>query len=353
MTEDLKPLNDPKIQGLFLDAILGACALGYQDSSPPPPGHWLQRAWDMGRGEAMNRERLMMATESQLVRAGTFARNEAGEWVEVPRDWQGATVLFHAPGWPGRQAGQGAHADDEAVDRFAEMLKDKLAKAREKGRSGWADPAWPASDINRQMHEHAAKGDPLDVAAYAMFLALRGEAASGAAAPATESAPKDVAADSAQSPGASWKLVPCEPTEAMVQAAVREMFKTKGYNEPWEEAHRRCYIAALAVAPAAPPAAPVALTDERLDYIADLIVKGMPDGIQGFAKAWGWRQYARALLADCAGFTWASVPLTDAQIDAAVFAQCPDFNSWHEGPSIDDLRAIVRAALAAAGVVQA
>lgn len=68
------------------------------------------------------------------------------------------------------------HADDEAVDRFAALLKAKLAAARAKGRSGWSDPAWPAADINRQMHEHAAKGDPLDVAAYAMFLALRGEA---------------------------------------------------------------------------------------------------------------------------------------------------------------------------------
>lgn len=72
------------------------------------------------------------------------------------------------------------HPDDEAVDEFAMMLKQKLAKARDKGRSGWRDPAWPASEINRQMHEHAGKGDPLDVAAYAMFLTLRGEATTAA-----------------------------------------------------------------------------------------------------------------------------------------------------------------------------
>lgn len=88
-------------------------------------------------------------------------------------------MLAAAPAAPAPE-----HPDEEAVDRFAGMLKAKLAKAREKGRSGWADPAWPAADINRQMHEHAAKGDPLDVAAYAMFLALRGEAATGAPAPA-------------------------------------------------------------------------------------------------------------------------------------------------------------------------
>lgn len=66
-------------------------------------------------------------------------------------------------------------SDDAAVDQFAAMLKQKLARARAKGRSGWRDPAWSADDINRQMWAHAAKGDPLDVAAYAMFLALRGE----------------------------------------------------------------------------------------------------------------------------------------------------------------------------------
>jgi hypothetical protein len=34
--------------------------------------------------------------------------------------------------------------------------------------------------------------------------------------------------------------------------------------------------------------------------------------------------------------------LTDAQIDSCVYKQCPDFDQWHEGPSIDDCRAISR-----------
>ncbi len=46
---------------------------------------------------------------------------------------------------------------------------------------------------------------------------------------------------------------------------------------------------------------PVPLTDERIDFIAETVIKGMPDGIQGFLRAWGWRQFARALLEDCAG----------------------------------------------------
>ncbi len=61
-----------------------------------------------------------------------------------------------------------------------------------------------------------------------------------------------------------------------------------------------------------PPAAPARqpLTDERIDAIADLVVKGMPDGIRGFTKQWGWRQFARALLNDCAGHCRAAEPTT-------------------------------------------
>lgn len=68
-----------------------------------------------------------------------------------------------------------AHHDDAAVDQFASMMKSKLARARERGKGGWQDPAWPAEDISRQLREHVDKGDPVDVANYAMFLALRGE----------------------------------------------------------------------------------------------------------------------------------------------------------------------------------
>ena len=34
----------------------------------------------------------------------------------------------------------------------------------------------------------------------------------------------------------------------------------------------------------------------------------------------------------------------DADIDACIYAQCPDFDDAHEDPSLDDIRAIVRAA---------
>lgn len=60
----------------------------------------------------------------------------------------------------------------------------------------------------------------------------------------------------------------------------------------------------------------VPMSDERIDHIADLVVKGMPDGIQGFLKSWGWRQFARAILADCAGHYAAPQAPADVVRDA-------------------------------------
>jgi hypothetical protein len=45
------PLDDPRLQGLFSDAISGALAFGAQNTNPPPAGHWLERFWQMGRAE--------------------------------------------------------------------------------------------------------------------------------------------------------------------------------------------------------------------------------------------------------------------------------------------------------------
>lgn len=41
------------------------------------------------------------------------------------------------------------------------------------------------------------------------------------------------------------------------------------------------------------------LTDERIDDIAELVVKGMEGGIQGFCSYWGWKQFSQALLEVC------------------------------------------------------
>jgi len=68
------------------------------------------------------------------------------------------------------------HADDLAVDRFAAMMKAKLAKSREKGRGGWDDPEQcSVSYLAKLLVDHVEKGDPVDVANLAMMIVLRGD----------------------------------------------------------------------------------------------------------------------------------------------------------------------------------
>lgn len=61
------------------------------------------------------------------------------------------------------------HPDDIAVDKFAAELKEKMRVNRERGRSGWDQPGWMDA-CKHHMIAHLAKGDPRDIAIYAMFL---------------------------------------------------------------------------------------------------------------------------------------------------------------------------------------
>ncbi|KVP19420.1 hypothetical protein WJ85_08000 [Burkholderia ubonensis] len=60
------------------------------------------------------------------------------------------------------------HPDDVAVDVFAAVMKDKLAKARLKGRGGWQTCS--PENLSRMLREHVEKGDPRDVANFCMML---------------------------------------------------------------------------------------------------------------------------------------------------------------------------------------
>ena len=41
------------------DSIVGALALGAQNTNPPPAGHWCQRFWDIGREERAMHDELL------------------------------------------------------------------------------------------------------------------------------------------------------------------------------------------------------------------------------------------------------------------------------------------------------
>jgi hypothetical protein len=78
------------------------------------------------------------------------------------------------------------HADDHAVDRFAQAMKEKMAAARANGRGGWEQ--CPPEVLSRMLREHVEKGDPRDVANFCMMLWNIGDAIS---APLAQSAEQD------------------------------------------------------------------------------------------------------------------------------------------------------------------
>jgi hypothetical protein len=68
------------------------------------------------------------------------------------------------------------HMDDVAVDLFAADMKAKLAEKRAQGYEGWGDSALCSADRLRcLLRDAVAKGDPVDVANYAMMAWARGE----------------------------------------------------------------------------------------------------------------------------------------------------------------------------------
>ena len=72
--------------------------------------------------------------------------------------------------------GEKPHADDLAVDRFAAAMKAKLAQKRAEGRGGWNDKEdCHAHYLSKLLRDHVEKGDPVDVANFAMMLHQRGE----------------------------------------------------------------------------------------------------------------------------------------------------------------------------------
>lgn len=64
-----KPLDDPRLQQLFGDAIEGALAFGFQGNNAPPEGHWLARFWNIGRAEAAQQAAKSAAASDEWLRA--------------------------------------------------------------------------------------------------------------------------------------------------------------------------------------------------------------------------------------------------------------------------------------------
>ncbi len=130
------------------------------------------------------------------------------------------------------------HLDDAAVDRFAAAMKEKMAEARAKGRSGWDDPEQCSTEnLSRMLVEHVAKGDPRDVANFCMMLWNRGDAIKPA--------------EQGQRPVA-WQIRLIALKKGAMEYDWRPIseaeFNTTG-GKPTEGTHNRCEFRALYAAP--------------------------------------------------------------------------------------------------------
>lgn len=68
------------------------------------------------------------------------------------------------------------HPDNAAVDRFANAMKKKMEKSRDKGKFGWNEPSLCSAErLQALLVGHLEKGDPVDVGNFAMMLFNRGE----------------------------------------------------------------------------------------------------------------------------------------------------------------------------------
>lgn len=65
-----------------------------------------------------------------------------------------------------------AHADDLAVDDFAQAMHARMAECRQAGRSGWDE--CPTDTLWELLEAAVAKRQPIDAGNYAMMLHARG-----------------------------------------------------------------------------------------------------------------------------------------------------------------------------------
>ena len=60
-------------------------------------------------------------------------------------------------------------ADEMGVDRFTVAMRRKLTKKRKEGRGGWNNDC-RIETLLAMLHEHAGKGDMVDIANFAMMV---------------------------------------------------------------------------------------------------------------------------------------------------------------------------------------
>lgn len=166
---------------------------------------------------------------------------------------------------------QAQHSDDAAVGRFSTAMKAKMAASRARGRSGWDDSAQCSVEkLAAMLCQHVEKGDPVDIANFAMMIHER----QGTAIDVYEALAVFMNRRSIGAPGQpmavsdGWKLVPPEPNDAMQAAGAQAIrIDTTAINKIWTG--NAVFRAMIAAAPAAPATQGAAKDTERLRWLVE------------------------------------------------------------------------------------
>lgn len=81
-----------------------------------------------------------------------------------------ASLLRTPPAEPSEARVASNLSDNLAINAFAAVMKEKMAKKASEGRGGWDGPTCNSTMLARMLVEHIAKGDPVDIGNFAMML---------------------------------------------------------------------------------------------------------------------------------------------------------------------------------------
>lgn len=115
-------------------------------------------------------------TEAQPPGEVVVTKHPDGRIVAVTRQDEEGRILsvIAKAGAPVSQPMDEQHTDDKAVDRFALVMKQKLAKKRRDGRSGWdRENECSMAFLANLLVGHVSKGCPVDIGNLAMMLHQR------------------------------------------------------------------------------------------------------------------------------------------------------------------------------------
>ncbi|NIF19870.1 hypothetical protein F3J43_23035 [Pantoea sp. Cy-639] len=79
------------------DLVVGAMTMGKQNYNPPPPGHWGQQFWEIGRTEGQQRDDLVAALEHLVAVTSPDANGQIGAMEELQASLKQARdlILLH------------------------------------------------------------------------------------------------------------------------------------------------------------------------------------------------------------------------------------------------------------------